>query len=114
MNGFRKSLTDSYIAAIAVAVLLLWSIDLLVRALWQPVFGALEFLFTAVSILGIPYFDRKLDTADRLMLFNSGYYLFYAIVSLVAAWLLSRWAYGAGPIRGLSESWGRLERKHHD
>ena len=85
----RQILADSDIAAVTIAVLLLWSLDGTFRALWGPVSRAVGFLFTAVAIFDIPYFSPTLTLADRFM-FVTATYLYGAVVSFTAAWLLSR------------------------
>jgi hypothetical protein len=93
----RQILAESHIAAVTIAVLLLWSLDGAFRAMWGPVSGAIRFLVTAVLILDIPYFSPTLTFQDRLMLVTAGAYMSGAVVSFSAAWLLSRWVYGVGP-----------------
>jgi hypothetical protein len=109
----RQVLADSHIAAATIVVLLVWSLDSAFRALWIPVSRAVGFLATAVAIFDIPYFSPALTPADRWMLISSLYFLYSAIVSLLAAWLLSRWVYGVGPIRGLIACRSRLTRGKH-
>jgi len=53
----RNILADSHVAAIAIAVLLLWALDDAFRALWPPFFQLVQYLLTAVAILDIPYFS---------------------------------------------------------
>jgi len=101
-RSLRQVLADSHIAAVTIAVLLLWSIDGAFRALWGPVSHAVGFLFTAVAILDIPYFSPTLTLADRFMLITTSAYLYTAAVTFSAAWLLSRWVYGIGPVRTLT------------
>jgi hypothetical protein len=54
-----------------------------------------------LAILGIPYFSPTLATFDRPTLTNRLSYLLYALINFVAASLLSRWVYGAGPLQSL-------------
>lgn len=110
---FRQILADSDIAAVTIAVLLLWSLDGTFRALWGPVSRAVGFLFTAVAIFDIPYFSPTLTLADRFMFVTASAYLYGAVVSFTAAWLLSRWVYGVGPVRSLTRySKNPIGRKH--
>src|SRR5258708_38018158 len=108
--SLRKILADSHIAAVAIAVLVLWSLDSAFWALWGPLSRSISFLFTAVAILGIPYFSRTLTSTDRVTLFITFSYLFNSFVYLAAAGLLSRWVYGMGPLRSLSKYRTRLAR----
>ena len=101
-RSLRQILDDSHIAAVTIAVLLMWFLDGAFRALWIPVSRAIGFLFTAVAIFDIPYFSPTFTLADRLTLATASAYLYGAVVSFSAAWLLSRWIYGTGPIRILT------------
>jgi hypothetical protein len=100
-RSIRETLADSHVAAVSIAVLLLWSLDGAFHALWPLIFGALKFLFTAIAILDIPYFSSTPTIEDRIMLITASAYLYSAAVSLSAAWILSRWMYGVGPLRTL-------------
>ncbi|MGB7283529.1 MAG: hypothetical protein WBE13_14785 [Candidatus Acidiferrum sp.] len=112
-TSLREFLADSHISAVAIAVLLLWSLELAAKALWGALSVAASFLFTAVAILDIPYFSPTLTRVDRLMWIATGFYLFNASMSLAAAWLLSRWVYGVGPLRSLSKYRANLARRNH-
>jgi len=107
--SLREILADSYVSAVAIAVLLYWSLYWGFSALWSILAHAASFLFTAVAILGIPYVSSTFTGADRLMLTV----LFNAFVCFAAAWLLSRWVYGTGPLRSLSKCRTRLARRNH-
>jgi len=109
--SLRQVLADSHISAVAIAVLLLWSLDAGFRALWGPLFRAVGLLFTGVAIMGIPYFSFGI--ADRLNLITTFSYVFGGITRLAAAWLLSRWVYGVGPLRSLGAYRSRLARRNH-
>ncbi|MGH9570246.1 MAG: hypothetical protein ACRD4F_11425, partial [Candidatus Angelobacter sp.] len=101
-RSLRQTLADSHIAAVTIALLLLWSLDNAFRALWEPLSRAMSFLFTAVAILDIPYFSSTITIQDRLSLFILGTHLYWALVNLFAAWLLSNWVYRSGPLSSLS------------
>jgi len=105
-------LADSHVAAVAIALFLLWSLDAAFSALWPPVFDALSYVFTAIAILDIPYLG-SLRIADRSMLILSFSYGYSCIVSLSAAWLLSKWIYGVGPFRALMDLRSKLIRSDH-
>jgi F0F1-type ATP synthase assembly protein I len=112
-TSFREILAESHISAVAIVVLLLWSLDSTVKALWGPLSAAARFLFTVVAILDIPYHSPALARVDRLMWIATGFNLFNASMSLAAAWLLSRWAYGVGPLRSLSKYRANTARRNH-
>ena len=109
-RSLRVALAESHVAAVAIAVLLLWSLDGAFRALWDPALSAARFLFTAVAIFDIPYFSPTFTMVDQLMLVTTLSYS--AIVSFSAAWLLSRWVYGAGPLRTLTSYRSQLTGRH--
>lgn len=111
--SLRKILADSHVSAIAIAVLLFWSLDSALWAFWGPLFRAASFLFTAVAILGIPYFSRTLTISDGFMFFITFSYLFNSFVFLATAGLLSRWVYGIGPLRSLNRYRTRLAGRNH-
>ena len=108
--SLREVLADSHIAAVAIAVLLLWSLDDAFRALWIPLPFAFSYLATAVAILGIPYFSLGSLRSELILAFFT---LFGAIVSLSAAWLLSRWVFGEGPLRTLLNYRSKLRKGNH-
>jgi hypothetical protein len=112
-SSLRKILADSHVSAVAIAVLLFWSLDSAFRALLGPLFRAVSFLFTAVAILDIPYFSRTLTIDDRFTLIVTFAYLFNSLVYLAAAGLLSRWVYGLGPLRSLTIYRTKLVRSNY-
>src|SRR5260370_11199143 len=102
--SLRKVLADSHVSAVAIAVLLFRSLDSAFWALWHPLY---------VAILTTPNFPRRLPIADRFALFIAFSYLFNSFVYLAAAGLLSRWVYGVGLLRILSEYLTILARRNH-
>jgi hypothetical protein len=111
--SLHEILASSHIPAVAIAVLLLWSLDWGFQALWSPLLRAAGFVFTAVAILDIPYFSSTFTLSDRSMLTTTLSFLFNALISLAAAWLLSRWVYGMGPLRSLNKYRTRLAGRNH-
>lgn len=111
--SLREILADSHVAAVTIVVLLLWSIDSAFRALWDPLYAVLSFLFTAVAILDIPYISAGPGIMYRPMWIMTSFYLFSSITCLFTARLLSRWAYGMGPLRSLSQYRVRIGRSPH-
>jgi hypothetical protein len=108
--SLREILAESHIAAIAIAVLLVWSFDALFWTVWLPLLRAATFLATAVAILGVP--SDSFTSGDRVTLIASCAYLFSACCSLAGAWLLSRWVYGVGPLSSLTRYKTRLARRN--
>jgi hypothetical protein len=112
-SPLRQVLVDSHVAAVAIAVLLLWALDAAFRALWDPVYRMGFFLFTAIAIWDIPYFSAQPNAMDRLMWISSFYFLYSALVSFLAAWCLSRWLYGVDPFCSLAACRRRLVGRKH-
>jgi hypothetical protein len=112
-TSLRQILADSHVSAVAIAVLLLWSFDSVLEALWGPTLNAASFLFTAVAIFGLPYIPPIFSFSQRFMLLSIGFFLFNALSCFAAAWLLSRWVYGTGPFRSLKSYGERLVRRSH-
>jgi hypothetical protein len=102
MKRFQKILAESHIAAITIAVLLLWCLNGAFQALWAPFSRVVGFLFTAVAILDIPYISPTPTLADGFMLVTASNYLYGAIFNFSAAWILSKWVFGAGPVQSLT------------
>ncbi len=96
MKSLRETLVASHVAAVAVAVLIFFSLNAFVRALVVPLSAIFDFLATAILIGGKPYVSSRLSAADELMLVPALFYLFTAAMSFFSAWLLSRWVYGVG------------------
>jgi hypothetical protein len=110
MKALRQILFDSHVSAVAIAVLLVWSLSYVLEGLWQPVFSAISFTMTAIAIRGLP-FDVPRFFAPRDMVFVSCDALFNAATSILAASILSRWVYGMGPLRSLKMCHERLVRR---
>jgi hypothetical protein len=111
--SLRQVLADSHVSAVAIAILLIWSFDSVLNAFWDPFLNAFSFLVTAVAILGLPYIPPQLSFSQRLMLITSCGSLFNAFSCLAAAWLLSRWVYGMGPVCSLKTYRERLARRRN-
>jgi len=98
----REALIRSHVAAVSIAILLLWCLDSAFRSMADPIWRVLTFLGTAVAILGVPYIE-PFSRMDRMMLEVTFMYLVQCLFCLLAAILLSRWVYGTGPIRALRQ-----------
>ena len=115
--SLRKVLIDSHVAAVAIAVLIFFSLDSVasvaraVFGLWGPFLEVVSFLATAVAIRGIPSSPVTRYYVTDYLLPATLPNLFLALVYLAAAWLLSRWVYGTGPLRSLSTYRDKLSRK---
>lgn len=98
----RRALAESHVAAVTIAVLILWAANDTFMAVWPFVSRAISFLFRAVAILDIPYFSTVLTAYDRISIVISASYAYSAVLSAIAAALASKWVYGGTPIKVLS------------
>jgi hypothetical protein len=108
-TSFRETLSASHISAVAIAVLLLWSLDSGLQALWAPLPGAIDYLATSVAILGIPQISIASDPTLVFAMFE----LLNSPTCFAAAWLLSRWVYGVGPLHSLGKYRASLAWRRH-
>ena len=109
--SLRKILRDSHIAAVAIAVLLMWSLEWIWYAVHGPFWRIADFVFNLIAILGLPFGSGHFTFTDRLILVSTLSYCFYAITAIAAAWLLSRWAYGMSPSGVFRGYHARIVRK---
>lgn len=100
---FRALLADSHIAAVAIAVLLLWGLISIFEGL-----SNLVLLGSSWIIFGIPYHFPSVDLRQRMFLTHSLTSLTYAVVYLASAWLLAHRVYRMGPLPLLSAYRTRL------
>lgn len=108
--SLREVLATSHIAAVSIALLLIWGIESVFQGLAAPFFWLAGYIWTAIAILGIPYWEWS---DNRMMLFVTFPYLLGALFSLSAAWLLARWVYSDGPFRSLRKCAGSLAGGNH-
>ncbi|HEV2288942.1 MAG TPA: hypothetical protein VGR81_08320 [Candidatus Acidoferrales bacterium] len=113
MKSLRETLVASHIAAVAVAVLILFSFDRLVRAILEALPTAAYFVATAIAIRGMPYVSSRTGLLDQFGLAPVLYNLFSAVVSFGFAYLLSRYAYGVGPFTSLRKYRPLLAGRNH-
>ena len=98
-TDIREVLIESHVAAIAIAVLLLWFIDLSLRAIWEPIYRIGSFFIAAVAILDIPYF--QFGASERFVLVTAALFAMQALICLCLAWALSWSVYRASPFSSL-------------
>ena len=113
VERLRELLARSHVAAVVIALLLLWSLCSLFRVLWPPIFAILEYVFTAVAILDIPYHSGTFGLRTRMDFVWICVFFYSALVDFAAAWLLSRWVFGVSPLRCLGEYRRRLIRSRN-
>ena len=104
MRPIREILIHSGVAAVAVAVLLLWTIDLAFHALWNPFWRLVDFIGTAIAIRGIPYIPLKFTAADEAVAFYVLLYSIESVACLCCAAIPARVIFGCGPLRCLKEN----------
>ena len=109
----REVLAGSHIAAVAIVLLLIRSLDSGFRAIGRPIFSVFDFLITLVAIRDIPYGFGTHSLGYWLSQAPTITHFLNAAVSLSAAWGLSRWVYSVGPCRSLIECRAKLARRKH-
>lgn len=113
-TSLRRVLDDSHVAPIAIALLLARSLFEGIHGLTPPIansiLGAILFLITAVAERELPMISSSLSGSNLLMLSEGLFHLVYAAAYAAAAWLLSRWIYGKGPLHGLRIAWSERPR----
>ena len=107
-HSLRQVLQDSHVGVVTIALLLLWSLDYAFQGLWEPAYRLGVFLITAIAIWDIPYSSAGNTAVDRFMLIITLHFLYSAMVSLSAAWMLSRWVFGRGPLGSLTAYHSKL------
>jgi hypothetical protein len=112
--SLRKTVANTHIAAVTIAVLLLWALDDEFRVLWEPIQRVATYLFTALAILDIPYHSPVPGMEAQISLLTTGLYMLSAFTTFISAWLLSHWVYGVGPIRALTQTCNKLRKGIHD
>jgi hypothetical protein len=115
-TSLRKVLIDSHVAVATIAVMLFFTVVCVINfvfAMWDPALELIVYIATAVTIRGIP-------SAPVTRYYMTGYLLPVILSSLLsvltyiaAAWVLSHWVYGTGPLQSLANYQGKLVRKNH-
>lgn len=105
MHSWRRVLRDSHIAAVAIAVLLVWSLDLAGTAIWRSISYLGHQLFLRVPIFDIPLFFGPAGNYSQTI-----YLLSFSALFLVEAWILSLLVYGFGPFSVLASYQNKLGR----
>lgn len=110
-RSVRQVLAETHIAAVAIALLLLWSFLTIFQQLFVRILGGIDYLTTIFVEHRFPSFDGsfgdRTEPAVRIMLFS------LALVDIGAACLLSRWVYSAGPVKSLIKSAAALSTERH-
>ena len=66
VKSARETLVAAHISAIAVAVLLFFSLEFAVRALSQPFPSVAGFVATAIAVRGMPYISHRTSLSERV------------------------------------------------
>ena len=105
-RSLREVLAASHIAAVAIALLLLW----VLAATFQVLIGVLASLlvslvFTITAMLGGPHNPHTGSSPSYWVVAIA---LFQGAAGLLAAFLISRVVFGKNPLRVLRDYWGKL------
>lgn len=112
LASLRKTLVDAHVAAVTVAALLSVSIGAFYDAADHVLRAVVLFIQLDASHRLYDY-SYQLAQQDSYMLPVTLCFLASALVTLLCAWLVSRWAYGVGPLRSLAPFHEKLTRKFH-
>jgi hypothetical protein len=110
-TSLRKVLEDSHIGAVACLVLLVWSLDAACRGLWDPFYRASIYVATAIAIWDIPY--SGITVLDKVAFISALEGLLCALAYFGAAWVISRWLFGTGPVHSLRTYRSRWSGRGH-
>ncbi|MGA8290820.1 MAG: hypothetical protein WBF45_19400 [Acidobacteriaceae bacterium] len=109
--SFRKTLADSHVAAIVLALLLFWPTQAVLQAMREPLIRAVTFIATMIAIRDVPYMSPGMNTVDRMMLAALVSTLCRAVLTFAAAGILSHWVYGTSPLYVLRTYCSQLARR---
>jgi hypothetical protein len=73
-SSLREILIESYVADVAIAVLLLGALEFGFRVLCLPLWRIATYLFTAIAIVDIPYSSPGVGLHDRFMFVNAVFF----------------------------------------
>ncbi len=110
--SLRKTLLGSHVAAVMIATLLLASCAAFYLAANRVVCHAV-FFFQLIADHHLSTALWKLEYEDPDTLFTTLTCLFNGAAMVLAAWIVSRWVYGVGPLRCLGSYREKLTRKLH-
>ena len=103
----------SRVGAVAIAVLFFLAVVDAFYAVWLPLSAVLAYLTTPTMMLGVPLHPAGLTFQEHVLLTTAFPDFIFAAVSIVAGVALSRFVYGAGPIRVLRTLRGLLDGRNH-
>ena len=107
---FRQMLGRSHVAAISIAMLLMFSGLCAIR---EPALCVGAFVGTAVAIGDISRIPHSLYPFTRLKLLMSALEFAQALLGFGVAWGLSQWVYGVGPLCCLRSYGNEIRRTAH-
>jgi hypothetical protein len=117
LASLRKTLVESHVAAIAIAMMIYLVMDDLVHALVYFVVGpalyAAVFLALAISERELPYFSNPFNSEWAFLYLKPLICILRVIFMFVTIWLFSRSVYGVGPFRCLAAYRNKLMEKPH-
>jgi hypothetical protein len=111
-QSLRKSLAESHVAAIAIAILMFWASGGLVSIV-GPLFEAVvRFLFFAVGAVDLSFgLTAFRDLRNEYQVLGLG--IAFSLLEFVGAFLVAKFVYGAGPIAVLVKYGAHLGRNNH-
>lgn len=114
-STLRKVLADSHVAPIAITLLLARCFNEVIFGSILPIaysiLGAITFLMTAIAEREFPLFSSSFGGSFLMRLSEGLFHLISAATCTAAAWLLSKWVYGLGPLPSLQIAWSERARR---
>ena len=107
----RTVLIESHVAAVAILLLMSWSIADLLYALEPGIQHVLVFIGTAIAIVDIPTPPSPFEI--RMAVLRSSDYLIAALAQFGMAWVVSKALYKAAPISALRRVVSNKRRPHN-
>ena len=111
--SLRKTLATSRVGAVAIAVLLFWALYSACQLLWLPLLQIADYIAQSGILEGIIEWPPRHFSFGPSYIPNASFYSIFSVMSIAAAWLLSRWIYGTGPIRVLKTYRSILDRRNN-
>jgi hypothetical protein len=110
-NSLRKVLAESYIAPVAIAILMARAIIGVVEGLALPVgyeiYSGIVFVLNAVTEREMPSTPR-MGVADLVIVLKNMESLEVATACAIASWLLARLVFGQGPMKCMRVAWPEI------
>jgi hypothetical protein len=107
-RSLREVLVASHVAAVAIALLLVWALAAAFQALIGELCSLLvSLVFTITAMLGGPHNSHAASSPGYWVVATG---LLQGAICLLAAFLLAQFAFGKNPLRVLRDYWSKLRK----